>query len=176
VTTQPQVACRRVVLLGQMGAGKSSVGHELARRLGWRFLDNDVELQRRTGSVAATLAARRGLDRLHAAEADVFHAVLHGPTPVVLAGAASVVDTVQPTDVPLDAFVVWLRAPSSVLARRSLGADHRPRGLETTSWFEQTRGRDVRGQQIADLVVDTEGCAAAEVAGRVLAALAARGG
>ena len=41
-------ASGRIVLIGQMGSGKTSVGERLAARLGWPYLDNDAEVRRLT--------------------------------------------------------------------------------------------------------------------------------
>lgn len=161
----------RIVLLGQMGAGKSSVGRALAARLGRPFRDNDDELMRRTGRDAAALAAGLGLDALHACEADALVALMQEPVPLVLSAAASVVDTLRRGDLPDDAFVVWLRASPAVLAERASGAGHRPRGLETEHWFTQTRQRDRHGAALADLVVDTDGRAVSEVVDSIAQAL-----
>src|SRR5215472_12341637 len=51
---------RRLVLTGFMGAGKSTIGHLLASRLGWEFLDLDTHLENRTGATIPELFARHG--------------------------------------------------------------------------------------------------------------------
>jgi len=53
-------ATRRIVLTGFMGSGKSTVGPRLARRLGWRFLDVDDELEAEAGTTIAEQFARHG--------------------------------------------------------------------------------------------------------------------
>ncbi len=61
----------RVVLVGMMGAGKSTVGRELAARLGWRFLDSDALVEASTGSTVAELFATRGEEVFRAEESRV---------------------------------------------------------------------------------------------------------
>lgn len=51
---------RRIVLMGYMGAGKTSVGRLLARALGWTFLDLDTHIESRTGSSVPELFAQQG--------------------------------------------------------------------------------------------------------------------
>ena len=51
---------RRIVLMGYMGAGKTSVGHLLARALGWTFLDLDAHIEARSGSSVPDLFAQHG--------------------------------------------------------------------------------------------------------------------
>ncbi len=51
---------RRIVLTGFMGAGKSTIGRELAARLGWKFLDLDHHLEQRTQATIPELFERHG--------------------------------------------------------------------------------------------------------------------
>ncbi len=61
---------RHVVLMGLMGSGKSTLGVPLAaRRLGRQYVDNDRQLELRTGQTAHELAAAVGMDELHRDEA-----------------------------------------------------------------------------------------------------------
>jgi shikimate kinase len=59
---------QRVVLLGYMTAGKSTVGQALARRLEWTFADFDVEIERRVGMTVPDLVAERGMEALREME------------------------------------------------------------------------------------------------------------
>jgi shikimate kinase len=58
----------RVVLLGYMCSGKSSVAASLARRLGWRFLDFDVEIEQREGASVREIVEARGEEYLRELE------------------------------------------------------------------------------------------------------------
>lgn len=51
---------RKVVLIGSMGAGKTSLGKRLAKRLGWAFVDTDYEICMRTGVDIPTIFEREG--------------------------------------------------------------------------------------------------------------------
>jgi shikimate kinase len=59
----------RIVLLGYMCSGKSSVGESLARRLGWGFLDFDVEIEKREGATVSEIIDQRGEDAFREMEA-----------------------------------------------------------------------------------------------------------
>ena len=50
----------RVLLVGFMASGKSTVGREVARRLGWAFLDFDTEVERRRGASISDIFAAEG--------------------------------------------------------------------------------------------------------------------
>lgn len=114
----------RVVLVGMMGAGKTRTGSALAARLGWRLHDSDAELEARTQATGAVIGAEQGVAALHALEARILLETLatEGPMaqgPTVVCAAASTVDDERCRAALADAtLVVWLDAPTDVLAQR----------------------------------------------------------
>ena len=74
----------RILLVGAMGSGKTSVGKALAVKTGWPYADNDTLLVRSTGQTAKALLERDGEQGLHAAEAHVLTLQLGLPAPVIL--------------------------------------------------------------------------------------------
>ena len=75
---KPQLpACiARIVLVGFMGAGKSTVGALLAKQLQWRFRDADSVLEERTRTSIAEIFARQGETAFRKLEAEVIHDLL----------------------------------------------------------------------------------------------------
>ncbi len=164
----------RVVLVGMMGSGKSSVGRALAARTGWPFVDNDALVERATGRTARQLLADEGEAAMRAAESAALRAGLEMAPPVIVAAAAGTV--LDPADREVTAgrgHVVWLRAPAEVLAARAAGAEHRPwLDDDPVAWFRRTlRERDPLYAAMADLEVDTSKVAPAEAAERIVAAM-----
>jgi shikimate kinase len=174
----PQVTepTRHCVLVGLMGAGKSTVGVSLARRLDRPFRDSDADIQAATGLTVRELLDRDGVDAMHALEAGQLLDSLADPMPSVIAAAASVVDVpacVQALGSP-DVFVIWLRASPDVLAARFDSADdHRPAYGERPATFlsEQFDARATALGAVADLIVDADSSTADEVVTRVMEAL-----
>jgi shikimate kinase len=109
----------RLILVGMMGAGKTTVGHLLAERLGWDYLDSDAQVAADTGSSVPELFAQRGEAAFRAEEAEVLAAALSGTVPVVVSAAGGVVLSASNRDLlARSGTVVWLRADPRVLARR----------------------------------------------------------
>ena len=109
----------RVLLVGLMAVGKSTVGQALAGATGWPCLDNDALLERSTGSTAAQLLAEHGVERLRAAESDVLTLLLSMPGPFVAGVAAgTILDPGDRERMREGAHVVWLRASVPTLVRR----------------------------------------------------------
>jgi shikimate kinase len=118
-----------VVLVGPMGAGKSTVGKIVAARLRYTYVDSDDEVERRTGRTARSIAEADGLDALHQLELTVLRDALSSRSPSVIGSAASVVDhRVGRMALGMARQVVWLHADAEHLARRTAagGSDHRP--------------------------------------------------
>ena len=116
-----------VVLLGVMGAGKTSIGRLVAARLGRPLVDGDEQLAERTGGrTAADVAASEGLDALHDLEADIALAALASSDPAVIGPAASVCESAVVRDHLADHVVVWLTGPVELLAEKAVEKDHRP--------------------------------------------------
>lgn len=92
---------RHIVLIGMMGAGKTAVGAELARRLGARFIDSDSEIESAAAMTIGEIFARDGEDFFRARESEVLRRLLQMPPAVISTGGGA-----------------WLRAENRDLIRR----------------------------------------------------------
>ena len=166
---------RHLVLIGLMGAGKSTVGQELARRLHRPFLDNDTILEQQTGERASEIEARSGLDVLHADEVSALVAELARAEPAVVTAAAAAAIAPEVRARLREQDVVYLRAtPETIAARARKSNDgHRPYAHQDvlTVLREQFDRRDAVYRDIAGIVVEVDGVDAKTVADRILAAL-----
>jgi shikimate kinase len=145
-----------------MAVGKSTVGRRLAERLRLPFCDSDDDLAEARGITGGELAERDGVEALHRWEAGHLRGALARPEPVVVAAAASVADDAACLAALQEPFVVWLRAPAAVLARRLEGDDRAARrrrslgdGDLVTEVAELADRRAPRLAAVADLTVDT---------------------
>ena len=114
-----------VVLLGPMGAGKTTLGRTLAERLEADLVDSDQALLALTGKRAAEIAADLGVPRLHDLERSLVSSALKSPLRQVIAAAASVVDD-EPTRQLLSRHLcLWIEADVPTLAQRRESGSHR---------------------------------------------------
>lgn len=167
-----------IVLLGAMGAGKSSVGRLIGDALGLQFVDNDELLSRRTGRSAAEIARVDGAVALHRHEAEAALAALADPRPTVVAVAASAIEDARVTAELSRARVVWLRArPETLRVRLPASGEHRPSDASLGTTLEaRDLARSVVMETLADHVVDVDGLDPRQAAERVLGALSRQGG
>jgi shikimate kinase len=169
----------RVILIGMMGSGKSTVGRAVAAATGWTYADNDDLVRRVTGITSRRLVADRGERAMREAESQALRAGLELPEPVIVAAAAgTILDETARGMLKGAGLVVWLTAPAEALAARASGADHRP-FLESDprAWFRAALDeRAPLYRDVADLAIDTTRVSAARAASDILAAVAGRTG
>ena len=158
-----------IVLLGLMGAGKTTVGRLVANELGRPFADSDSIVELRTGLAPPAVVDRHGVDELHATELAALRQVLGTSDSVVFAAAASVIDQ-DVADELADTWCVWLDAAPATLAAR-VEADGHLRPLVEDDpervLMDQYDRRAERGRRVADFTVTTDERTAKEVAADV---------
>jgi shikimate kinase len=167
----------RVILIGMMGAGKSTIGRELAQRTGWPFLDNDALVRELTGRESKAIDAEDGEDALHAAEIAALRAALGRPGPAIIAAAGAIVDDAAASAELREssAHVVWLRArPETLRSRIGAGAGRRA-DAQDLGWIrERAATREPRYRAVADQVIDIEDRPSGSIARSILASLESR--
>lgn len=110
---------RRVLLIGMMGAGKSTTGHLLAERLRWPYLDSDDEIERQTGMTVPEIWKAHGEPAFRAEESRVLAEACRFPGPVVVSVAGGAVLAQENRVLIRSAgLVVWLRAEVATLIGR----------------------------------------------------------
>jgi len=117
-----------VVVLGLMGAGKSTLASALADRLARPWRDSDADIEIVTGRTGRLIAAdpTMGLATLHALEEAVLVGALASEAPSVISGAAWVVESPLCREaMRRRAVVIWLHAPLALLRERVATGEHR---------------------------------------------------
>jgi 5-deoxy-5-amino-3-dehydroquinate synthase len=171
----------RVLLVGMMGAGKTTVGRLLAQRLGWDFADSDSQVEAATGRTVPQLLVEEGEPAFRAAESDALRAALgprgpRGPRVVSVAGGA-VLDPVNRALLRTSGTVVWLRAqPATLAARVGTGRDRPLLGDDPPAALARLDAvRRPLYEEVAGVVVDVDGLDPTSVVDRVLAVLPGAG-
>ena len=125
--TVPVTRSTHVVLVGLMGSGKTTVGKKVAKLIGHRFIDGDVELEARTGRSVADWF-EEGEPAFRAKEAELLAYLLADPDPLVIGAGGGVVVTESTRDRlrEPDVTVVYLHGTPAFLASRVQPKAHRP--------------------------------------------------
>ena len=120
------LAGRSIVLVGMMGAGKSSIGRRLAGRLGCPFVDADTEIEKAAGMTISEIFAQHGEPYFRAGEARVIARLLDGGPQVLATGGGAFMNLETRATVRAKGISVWLRAALEVLGRRIKRRNDRP--------------------------------------------------
>lgn len=112
---------RRVLLVGFMGSGKSTVGAHLASRLGWPFLDFDEEIERRAGLSVAEIFRTRGEAAFRALESEVASELLRAEPAVLASGGGWAAREGRLEGLGPETLSVWLRVSASAALERAAG-------------------------------------------------------
>lgn len=110
---------RPVVLVGLMGAGKSTVGRRLARRLGLPFIDSDSAIEDAAGLPAGEVFERYGEEDFRDGERRLVARLVDGPVRVIATGGGAYVNEETRRLLNEKAITVWLDAPVDLLAERT---------------------------------------------------------
>jgi shikimate kinase len=153
------IRAQNIFLVGPMGAGKSTVGRQLAESLSYAFKDSDQEIQRRTGVDISTIFEYEGEDGFRARERQVIEDLVAEERIVLATGGGVILNAENRQNLAARGVVIYLHCtPEQQYARTS-----RDRGrplLQTDDPLARLRElmdeRDPLYRQVADLVVSTE--------------------
>jgi shikimate kinase len=109
---------RAIVLVGMMGAGKSSIGRRLAQQLGLAFVDADAEIEAAAGMTIAEIFATYGEGDFRSGEARVIARLLDDGCQVLATGGGAFMNENTRGAIRQKGLSVWLKADFDVLMRR----------------------------------------------------------
>jgi shikimate kinase len=182
--TKPETAIvaalgrRSIVLVGMMGAGKSSVGRRLAARLGLGFVDADTDIEAAAGMSIADIFAAHGEAYFRSGEARVIARLLEGGPQVMATGGGAIMEPNTRAAIRAKGVSIWLDAEYDVLLRRVKRRTDRPM-LKTVDPAETLRRLLAERKPIyaqADLTLRSRDAPHDAIVNEAIAALAAHFG
>jgi shikimate kinase len=117
---------RTIVMVGLMGAGKTSIGRRLAQRLGLAFVDADHEIETAAGCTIEEIFERYGETAFRDGERRIIHRLLERPPHVLATGGGAFMDPETRARIKAAGISVWLKADLEVLVRRVSRRGNRP--------------------------------------------------
>ncbi|HEY6547291.1 MAG TPA: shikimate kinase [Vicinamibacteria bacterium] len=164
---------KRLVLVGFMGAGKSTVGPLVAARLGWQFLDMDTRLEERLGMPVAEVFASRGEESFRLEEETVARELLERERLVVAAGGGAFARAATRELLKHNAVTVFLQCDLETVIRRVPADGRRPLAGNREIMAIRLAERESSYRK-ADVTVDASAGVPDEVAARVVSAVQPR--
>jgi shikimate kinase len=148
----------KLFLVGMMGAGKTTVGRQLARRLGKTFCDADREIEARTGVRVAVIFDIEGEAGFRKREAEVIEQLTALNDIVLATGGGAVLDPRNRENLRTRGFVIYLHALPPILWQRTRADKSRPllQGGDPRERLDALYAvRDPLYREVADLVIET---------------------
>jgi len=158
-------------LTGPMGAGKSTIGRQLAKQLGLPFLDSDHEIESRTGVDIPLIFELEGESGFRKREAAVIDELTRLPNILLATGGGAVLDPVNRGHLRTRGRVIYLHATVDQQLKRTQKDRHRPL-LQTENpraiLEELMTVRDPLYREIADIVIETDGMRVRDVVRKIM--------
>ena len=167
---------RSLVLIGMMGAGKSSIGRKLAQRLNLPFVDADSEIERAAGMSISEIFAKHGEPYFRAGEARVITRLLEGGPQVLATGGGAFMHPQSREAIRAKGISIWLRADYDVLMKRIKRRNDRPM-LKTDDPGETLRRLMQERDPVyaeADVIVHSRDVPHEIIIGEIISAIAPR--
>ena len=157
-------APKKIILLGPMGAGKSTLGKILSSKLNWPYIDNDLDMAKATGMSIAELSLL-SVAELHKIEAEFINRVLTTDAPFISGAAASVIENLQIRNELKNVCAIYLSIPvETAIERASVGSVGRQalteEGVEILR--ERYKRRDPLYREVASFVLELGNSPAAD--------------
>jgi shikimate kinase len=167
---------KTLVLVGMMGAGKTSVGRRLASVLGVPFRDADAEIELAAGCTINEIFERYGEPAFRAGERKVIARLLSEPPHVLATGGGAFMDPETRERIKESAISIWLKAHVELLLERVMRKDTRPllRNTDSRAALERLLKEREPIYSQADITVESDDGPHEAVVRRLLAALEAR--
>src|SRR5262245_4911361 len=167
---------RSIVLVGLMGAGKSTVGRRLAQKLGLEFTDADAEIERAAGKAVPDIFRDHGEAYFREGERKVIARLLDSGPQVLATGGGAFMNEETRHNIAHRGISVWLRADMNLLMKRVRRRDNRPllKAEDPVEVMRQLIAQryPVYGQ--ADVTVESRDVPHNSIVSDVIRALAAR--
>lgn len=147
-----------IFLVGLMGAGKTTVGRALAKRLNKRFIDSDHEIEERTGATIPLIFEIEGEAAFRQREAEVIRDLTAQQDIVLATGGGAVLNAESRAYLKSRGTVIYLRASVNSIVQRTSHDKNRPllqTGDPRKTIEELSRIREPLYNEVAHIVIDT---------------------
>jgi shikimate kinase len=164
-------AAKSIVLIGMMGAGKSSVGRSLQRQSGLARLDTDEMLAAEFGMSIAQIFEKHGQEKFRDAETEVLRKLAPDRPAIIVTGGGIVLRTANVDLLKGVGTIVWLAADEAILFERAARRDHRPllqKENPRAIFSKLFKERESLYAEAADIRIDTSRMTHDEVAETIL--------
>jgi shikimate kinase len=169
-----RLGSRPVILIGLMGAGKSSIGKRLAARMEIPFSDADQEIERAAGKPITDIFAEDGEEYFRSGERRVIARLLDGGAKVLATGGGAFMNKETRDRIAAKGVSVWLKAELDLLMQRVSRRDNRPllKDDNPRNVMEKLITERYPVYALADITIDSRDVVHEVIVDEIVAALA----
>ncbi|WP_262693083.1 shikimate kinase [Kordiimonas aquimaris] len=117
---------KTIVLVGLMGAGKTTIGRRLAKRLDLEFIDSDFEIEKAAQMTVSEIFETYGEEDFRAGERRVIARLMEGPAKIIATGGGAFINAETRALIKEHSISIWLDASLDILVERTARRDTRP--------------------------------------------------
>ncbi len=161
---------RNIALIGFMGAGKSSVGRALARKLHKRYVELDTLIEKRSGKSIRDIFASQGEPAFRRLETELTAEVAKGKNQVIACGGGAILNPQNTDNLKENSTIVYLESSLEVILQRTAGSQARPLLKNTDREGAVRKLLEMRlplYQKAADITIDTSDMSIDEAVQRI---------
>ena len=173
-TVRERLGTHPIVLVGLMGAGKTSVGRRLAEKLNIPFVDADHEIEAAAGQSIAEIFADHGEPYFREGERRVIARLLGDGAKVLATGGGAYINDETRARIQQQAVSVWLKAPLGLLMKRVLKRQDRPllRNDDPEAVMRSLMDKRYPVYELSDIAVESRDVQHGQMVNDVIRALA----
>ena len=150
---------KNIFLIGPMGAGKTTIGRQLAKKLSYNFYDSDYEIEKHTGADISLIFELEGEEGFRKRESQVLSELVTFENIVLSTGGGSVLDPLNRKVLKDNGIVIYLKSSAEKLYKRTADDKRRPL-LQTDDRLSKIKNildeREPIYIALADEVIDTQ--------------------
>ena len=169
---------QNIIFVGPMGAGKTTIGKQLARQLGRTFYDSDRVIEEHTGANISLIFEMEGEEGFRRREKSIIAELMSKENIVLATGGGVILDPENRDQITRQGFVIYLSAPLEQLFNRTSKDKNRPL-LQTDDPRKKLEEilsiRDPLYREVADIVIETDGSPARGVVKKLVDLITERG-
>ncbi len=159
-----------IVLIGLMGAGKTTIGRKLAQRLGYHFLDMDDQIEQEAGCAISDIFEYQGETHFRALETKLLSRMRSLQNTVISTGGGAIMTQGNLELMRQIGTVIYLKAPKEVILERVLRSQHRPllKVENPTEKITSLLDERMPYYEQADHIVDTQNLSPHRIASQII--------
>ena len=165
---------KRIFLIGPMGAGKTTIGNQLARALNFQFFDTDHEIVKKTGVKISLIFDIEGEESFRIREKKMVDNLTKIDDAIIATGGGAILDADSRNRLQTRGFVVYLESSTEVLARRTQNDKNRPllKNTDRVATIETLKiERAPLYESIANITIDTGAASIKQIVKQIMRAM-----